>query len=101
MESSFTNRNGQFIRLSTRPRLTDSEMQQPESHDTDDDWETDSGDEIEEEQATKCLFSEDVLPSVTAALEHDATHFGFDFAQYVKQASCLLGLCHAIGPWRL
>ncbi|CAL8467117.1 g6653 [Coccomyxa elongata] len=61
-------------------------MQQPESHDTDDDWETDSGDEVEEEQATKCLFSEDVLPSATAALEHDATHFGFDFAQYVKQA---------------
>lgn len=54
--------------------------------DSEGDWDTDSGDEIEEEQATKCLFSDDVLPSVTAALEHDATYFGFDLCKYVKQA---------------
>lgn len=81
--------------------MADSEMQRPEGHDTDDDWETDSGDEVEEDQATKCLFSEDVLPSVTAALEHDATHFGFDFAQYVEQASFLVVLYHVHAPSRL
>ncbi len=90
-------RNGHSIVL----LIADSEMQQPEGHDTDDDWETDSGDEIEEEAATKCLFSDDVLPSVTAALEHDTTHFGFDFAQYVKQASFLVVICHADTALRL
>lgn len=68
----------------------DHEMAQHEGGDSD--WETVSGDEIEEDQAAKCLFSEDMLPSVTAALEHDATHFGFDFHRYVKQARLLLSL---------
>ncbi len=66
--------------------VQDYEMAQHEGADSEGDWETDSGDEIEEEQAAKCLFSDDLLPSVTAALEHDATHFGFDFHRYVKEA---------------
>ncbi len=53
--------------------------------DEDDDWETDSGDEVEEEEAAKCLFSDDVLPSVSAALERDAVHHGFDLNRYVKE----------------
>ena len=51
----------------------------------DEGWETDSGEDIEAEDATKCLFTDDYFPSVAAALEHDAHHSGFDLRAYVKQ----------------
>ena len=49
------------------------------------DWETDSGEDIEAEDATKCLFTDDHFPSVAAALAHDAQHSGFDLIAFVKQ----------------
>jgi hypothetical protein len=55
--------------------------------DSDDDWETDAGEEVEDEDATTCLFSSDTYPSVAAALDHDAAHFGFDLREYVKQVT--------------
>lgn len=51
------------------------------------DWQTDSGDDVIEDEAAKCLFSNDVLPSVPAALERDAVHFGFNLDHYVKEVS--------------
>ena len=53
--------------------------------DSEDDWETDSGEEVEAEDATTCLFSSHTFPSVAAALDHDAAHCGFDLREYVKQ----------------
>ena len=53
--------------------------------DSEDDWETDSGEEVEAEEATTCLFSSKTFPSVAAALDHDAAHAGFDLREYVRQ----------------
>jgi len=48
-------------------------------------WETDAEEESVPGEQARCLFSDDVLPSSAAALEHDHAHFGFDFAKYVSQ----------------
>lgn len=47
----------------------------------DEDWEEWDGDE-EENDATKSLFSDTVLPNPEAAFEYDGTHYGFDIRQY-------------------
>lgn len=56
-----------------------------DDQDSDGSWETDSADNIECDERAKCLFSNDVLSSSAAALEHDKTHSGFDFAKYAAQ----------------
>ena len=45
-----------------------------------DEWEED-----EEEQQAQSLFSDALLPTPEAALEHDATHHGFDLREYRQQ----------------
>ena len=68
--------------------------------DSDDDWETDIGEEAEEEDATTCLFSGETFPSVAAALDHDAAHFGFDLREYIKQVTVHVAhvLLHTVSP---
>ena len=56
-----------------------------DDQDSDGSWETDSADNIECDERAKCLFSNYVLSSSAAALEHDKTHSGFDFAKYAAQ----------------
>ena len=53
--------------------------------DSDDSWESDTGEDVEGGERTKCLFSDDMMPSSAAALEHDRTHFGFDIEKYTAQ----------------
>ena len=60
--------------------------------DSDDSWESDTGEDVEVGERTKCLFSDKVMPSSAAALEHDRTHFGFDFEKYTAQVCVFIDL---------
>ena len=53
--------------------------------DSDDSWESDTAEDLKCGEKTKCLFSDDMLPSSAAALEHDRTHFGFDLEKYIAR----------------
>ncbi|WIA42932.1 hypothetical protein OEZ86_008845 [Tetradesmus obliquus] len=60
---------------------SDSEDEQQLPGQQDDEWEEWDGDE-EEDDATRSLFCDVVLPSPEAAFEYDATHYGFDIRQF-------------------
>ena len=53
--------------------------------DSDDSWESDTGEDVEGGERTKCLFSDDMMPSSASAVEHDRTHFGFNIENYTAQ----------------
>lgn len=42
----------------------------------------------DDEEATKSLFSEDVLPSAQQAIAHDAREHGFDLRHFRSQVFC-------------
>ncbi len=61
-------------------------------------WEDWQAGEGEDEDATKSLFDNTVLPSVEAALEYDARTHGFDLPRLrseVTCASCIIQCAHA------
>lgn len=60
---------------------SDSEDEQQLPGQQDEEWEEWDGDE-EEDDATRSLFCDVVLPSPEAAFEYDATHYGFDIRQF-------------------
>ena len=64
-----------------------------EMSDSDESWESDTGEDVEYGEKTKCLFSDDMMPSSAAALEHDRTHFGFDIERYIAQVR---GSCYSL-----
>ena len=67
---------------------TSSEEFLEEQRDEDwDDWDEDG----DEEDHTKSLFTDAVLPSPAAALEHDAKNSSFDIRQYAIAVSRLQG----------
>lgn len=62
----------------------DEQMQADEGN-----WEEWDEDETEEDEPTKSLFSDNILPSPTAALKYDAVTHNFDFRQF-RQKACSL-----------
>lgn len=44
--------------------------------------------DADEEDATKSLFSDDVLPSAHQAIIHDAREHGFDLRHFRSQVCC-------------
>ena len=57
-----------------------------------DEWEDDEGEE--EEQPARSLFSDVLLPTPEAAIEHDAVTHGFDLREYRAQV-CVFFDCRA------
>jgi hypothetical protein len=60
---------------------SDSEDEQLPPGQQDEEWEEWDGDEAEDD-ATRSLFCDTVLPSPEAAFEYDATQYGFDIRQF-------------------
>ncbi|KAF6259626.1 S-adenosyl-L-methionine-dependent methyltransferase [Scenedesmus sp. NREL 46B-D3] len=60
---------------------SDSEDEQLQTGQQDEEWEEWDGDD-EEEDATRSLFCDVVLPTPEAAFAYDATHYGFDIRQF-------------------
>lgn len=60
-----------------------AEAQREDGDEAWDDWEGGEGEE--DEEPTKSLFDDQVLPSAEAALQHDVVQHGFDLRQYAMQ----------------
>lgn len=58
--------------------------------------------DADEEDATKSLFSDDVLPSAQQAIIHDAREHGFDLRHFRSQVGCcglfVLGAASHLSP---
>ncbi len=60
-------------------------------------WEDWQAGEGEDEDATKSLFDDTVLPSVEAALEYDARTYGFDLLRLRSEVTC--ASCSVLGAY--
>lgn len=62
------------------------------------DW-SEWGDD-DDEEATKSLFSDTILPTAQQALAHDAREHGFDLRRFRSQVLPLLGFRQNHNAWR-
>jgi hypothetical protein len=69
-------------------RLSDSDSEEPERGPANEaEWDEWNASEGGDDEATRSLFDDTVLPSVEAAIDHDAKAHGFDVREYRKRVS--------------